>query len=227
MWWKGGLEITGRMQNFRVQTSGGGTVSSDDQVPAVSSGRRGVKVKALRDQGWRLISMDAEITKHDQSMEEQRPKPARLVRKHPGGHPVPPPPSRSMRLGGRFHKWGVPPFKEEEPCMERQWKDNQMARRETPGGSHVPGVRGMCRLTCSLTSSQRRGLLMLAALSTPKRLMEMGRRESHPYPGVGEWVAEPPRTPGAWMNQLCILQFPGQKDEWPRSSEHPATCESN
>lgn len=91
MWWKGGLEITGRMQNFRVQTSGGGTVSSDDQVPAVSSGRRGVKVKALRDQGWRLISMDAEITKHDQSMEEQRPKPARLVRKHPGGHPVPRP----------------------------------------------------------------------------------------------------------------------------------------
>lgn len=37
----------------------------------MSSGQRGAKVKALRDQGWeRLMDMDAEITRHNQSVEE-------------------------------------------------------------------------------------------------------------------------------------------------------------
>lgn len=69
----GGGEGRDYQEDGELQSSNfwSGAVSSDNQVPVVSSGQRGAKVKALRDQGWeRLMDMDAEITRHNQSVEE-------------------------------------------------------------------------------------------------------------------------------------------------------------
>lgn len=149
--------------------------------------------------------MDAEISRHRQSTEEQRPKPAGLVGKHPGGRH-----SCGHEAGRQVAQGGCSPV----------FKDSGMARRKTPGGGRVLGVRGMCRLTRSLTRSQRRGLLVVAAQSTPKRLREMGRRER----GLDHRTATDSR--GLDESVVHSSVSPDKKTSGPGAANTPAKCES-